>query len=58
MLTSCQTPPPGILRVHIFGLANDACDHQIDPLLVELNATETLFTGTEPRTVYDIDRAP
>lgn len=51
-------PANGILRVHILGLANDACDRQIDPLLVELNATETLFTGAELRMVYDIDQAP
>ena len=51
-------PASGILRVHILSLANNPCDRQIDPLLVELNATETLFTGTELRMVYDIDRAP
>lgn len=48
----------GILRVHILGLANDACDRQIEPLLAELNATKTLFPGTELRVVYDVDSAP
>ncbi len=51
-------PANGVLRVHILGLANDACDRQIDALLNELNATETLFPGTNLRMVYEIDAAP
>ncbi len=51
-------PANGVLRVHILGLANDACDRQIDALLNELNATETLFPGTDLRMVYEIDAAP
>ena len=61
LTTDADIPPDpsnGILRVHILSLANNACDRQIDPLLAELNDTETLFTGTELRIVYDIDRAP
>ena len=51
-------PANGVLRVRILGLANDACDRQLDPLLAELNATETLFPGTQLRMVYDVDGAP
>ncbi len=51
-------PANGVLRVHILGLANDACHRQIDALLNELNATETLFPGTDLRMVYEIDAAP
>ena len=51
-------PANGVLRVHILGLANDACDRQIDALLNELNATETVFPGTELRMVYEVAAAP
>ena len=49
-------PDNGILRVHILGLANDACDRWIDALLCELNATETVFPGTGMRMVYEVDK--
>ncbi len=50
-------PGNGILRVHIPGLANDACDRQIDPLLSELDATETVFPGSGGlRMVYEVDK--
>ncbi len=52
VLASC-----GLLRVHILGLANDACDRWIDAVLSDLNATETVFPGTRLRIVYDIDGA-
>ncbi len=50
-------PGNGLLRVHILGLANDACDRWIDAVLSDLNATETVFPGTRLRIVYDIDGA-
>ena len=49
-------PDNGILRVHIPGLAYDACDCWIDELLSELNATETVFPGTGLRMVYEVDK--
>lgn len=51
-------PANGVLRVHILGLANDACDRQIEALLTELNATETLFPQTGLRMVYEVAAAP
>ena len=51
-------PANGVLRVHILGLGNDACDRQIDPLLTELNATETVFPGTDLRMVYEVACPP
>ncbi len=46
-------PGNGLLRVHILGLANDACDRWIDAVLSDLNATETVFPGTRLRIVSD-----
>ena len=51
-------PANGVLRVHVLGLANDACDRQIEALLAELNATETHFPGTDLRMVYEVDGTP
>ena len=51
-------PANGVLRVHILGLGNDACDRQIDALLTELNNTETVFPGTDLRIVYKVAGAP
>ena len=51
-------PASGVLRVRILGLGNDACDRQIDALLIELNTTGTVFPGTELRMVYEVDGDP
>ncbi len=51
-------PANGVLRVRILGLANDACDRQIKPLLAELNATETHFPGNRMRMVYEVGITP
>lgn len=51
-------PANGVLRVYILGLANDACDRQIEALLAELNAAETLFPETGLRMVYEVAAAP
>ena len=50
-------PANGVLRVHILGLANDACDRQIEALMAQLNATGPLFPGTQMTMVYDVDGA-
>ena len=47
-------PAPGILRVQLLGLGNDACDRMLAPLIEELNATRTIYPGTELRLVYQM----
>ena len=45
-------PANRILEVRLLGLGADAQDRHIAPLLAELNATETIFPGTDLRVVY------
>ncbi len=45
----------GILRVNILGLANNAIEKALLPLIEELNQTRTVYPGTNLRLVYDID---
>ena len=40
-------PDNGILRVQILGFASDAADRALHPLIEELNATATIYPGTE-----------
>lgn len=47
----------GILRVSILGLANNATERALLPLIDELNQTETIYPGTNLRLVYDIEGA-
>ena len=47
-------PQAGILRVQILGLANDALDRALEPLIDELNRTRTTYPGTRLRLVYEI----
>ena len=47
----------GILRVNILGLANNATERTLLPLIDELNQTRTVYPGTNLRLVYDIDGA-
>ena len=42
-----------ILRVQLLGLGSDACDRMLVPLIEELNATRTIYPGTDLRLVYD-----
>ena len=51
-------PANGVLRVHILGFGNDACDRQIETLLTELNATETVFPGTNHHMLYEVAGPP
>ena len=48
----------GILRVQLLGLGSDACDRMLAPLLEELNATATLYPGTELRLIYELAADP
>ena len=43
-----------ILRVQLLGLGSDACDRMLAPLIEELNATATIYPGTELRLVYEM----
>ena len=51
-------PENGRLRVQILGLANDALDQAVQPLLDELNKTRTRFPGTELTLVYETNQTP
>ena len=53
-------PDNGILRVQILGFASNAADRALHPLIEELNATATIYPGTELTLVYEIagDPAP
>ena len=44
----------GILRVQLLGLGSDACDRMLAPLIEDLNATRTIYPGTELRLVYEM----
>ena len=48
----------GILRVQLLGLGSDACDRMLVPLIEELNATRTIYPGTELRLVYEMAADP
>ena len=48
----------GILRVQLLGLGSDACDRMLAPLIEELNATVTIYPGTELRLVYELAAGP
>ena len=62
MLTSDANLIPahdqGILRVQLLGLGSDACDRMLVPLIEELNATRTIYPGTELRLVYEMAADP
>ena len=45
-------PANRVLEVRLLGLGTDAQDRHIAPLLDELNATETVYPGTDLRVVY------
>ena len=45
-------PDNRVLQVRLLGLGNDAQDRHIAPLLDELNATETIYPGTDLRMVF------
>ena len=47
-------PRAGILRIQFLGLGSDACDRMLAPLIEELNATATIYPGTELRLVYEM----
>ncbi len=49
-------PHNGVLRIRILGSANDATDAAIQPLLDELNETETVYPGSGLRLVYEQHR--
>ena len=44
----------GTLTVQLLGLGNTACERALEPLITELNATETIYPGTELRLVYEM----
>ncbi len=43
--------------VNILGLANNATERTLLPLIDELNQTETIYPGTNPRLAHDIGGA-
>ena len=47
-------PAEGILRIQLLGLGSDAYDRMLAPLVEELNATRTIYPGTELRLVYEL----
>ena len=47
-------PAKGILRIQLLGLGSDACDRMLAPLVEELNATNTIYPGTDLRLVYEL----
>ena len=51
-------PAKGILRIQLLGLGSDACDRMLAPLVEELNATRTIYPGTELRLVYELAGDP
>ena len=51
-------PAAGILRIQLLGLGSDACDRMLAPLIEELNATRTIYPGTELRLVYELAGDP
>ena len=51
-------PAKGILRIQLLGLGSDACDRMLAPLVDELNATRTIYPGTDLRLVYELAGNP
>ena len=51
-------PAKGILRIQLLGLGSDACDRMLTPLVKELNATRTIYPGTQLRLVYELAGDP
>ena len=51
-------PAEGVLRIQLLGLGSNACDQMLVPLIEELNATRTLYPGTELRLVYELAGNP
>ena len=51
-------PAKGILRIQLLGLGSDACDRMLAPLVEELNATRTIYPGTNLRLVYELAGDP
>ena len=47
-------PAQHILRIQLLGLGSDACDRMLAPLIEELNATRTIYPGTQLRLVYEM----
>ena len=47
-------PAARILRIQLLGLGSDSCDRMLAPLIEELNATRTIYPGTELRLVYEM----
>jgi len=47
-------PQAKTLTIRLHPLANASCDLAVRHLCAELNATETLFPGTELRLIYDL----
>ena len=47
-------PAHDILRIQLLGLGSDACDRMLAPLIEELNATRTIYPGTQLRLVYEM----
>ena len=45
-------------RIQLLGLGSDACDRMLAPLIKELNATRTIYPGTELRLVYEVAGDP
>ena len=51
-------PAKGILCIQLLGLGSDACDRMRAPLVEELNATRTIYPGTDLRLVYELAGDP
>ena len=51
-------PAKGILCIQLLGLGSDACDRMLAPLVEELNATCTIYPGTDLRLVYELAGDP
>ena len=51
-------PAKGILCIQLLGLGSDACDRMLAPLVEELNATRTIYPGTNLRLVYELAGDP
>ena len=47
-------PAHDILRIQLLGLGSDACDRMLAPLIEELNATRTIYPGTQLTLVYEM----
>ena len=46
------------LRIQLLGLGSDSCERMLAPLIEELNATCTIYPGTELRLVYEFAGDP